>query len=130
MNPYKPDAELSPKQCAFQELCSGLRFLEFDSGWLPLLEDLHENLVVIDPDYKILQIKEKFGGLRYYAQCTKPCSEQFFALIHDAESQSYKICETCGAKTGRLARSERGWVKTVCDQHRIEQNRTWIDEKE
>lgn len=34
--------------------------------WWPAINRCHEALVAIDPDYRINQIKEKFGGLRYY----------------------------------------------------------------
>lgn len=35
-------------------------------GWYPLLVELDERLAEICPDYVVLQVKEKFGTLRYY----------------------------------------------------------------
>ncbi|MFK5121502.1 hypothetical protein ACI4DM_26485, partial [Klebsiella pneumoniae] len=76
---------------------------------LPMLESLHAKLQELDPDYQILQIKEKFGGLRYYAECTKPeKSEQFFNLIHTVEAASYSICEVCGDSAAAIAKNENG----------------------
>jgi hypothetical protein len=36
------------------------------AGWQPLIDELDRQLRELDPDYMVLQIKEKFGGLRYY----------------------------------------------------------------
>ncbi len=36
-------------------------------GWFPLIARLHTDLLELDPNYVVLQIKEKFAGLRYYA---------------------------------------------------------------
>lgn len=35
-------------------------------AWHPIVEKLNEDLLAIDPNYKVLQVKEKFGDLRYY----------------------------------------------------------------
>ena len=35
-------------------------------GWYGIIIECHKKLKAIDPDYRILQIKEKFGSLRYY----------------------------------------------------------------
>lgn len=62
-------------------------------------------------------MKEKFGGLRYYANpgdVDEETSKRFYDLIHEAEAKSFEICERCG-QPGRLAR--RGgldWYKTLC----------------
>jgi hypothetical protein len=34
--------------------------------WYPIIEQTHERLTKLIPGYNILQIKDKFGGLRYY----------------------------------------------------------------
>ena len=63
----------------------------------------------------IAQIKEKFGGLRYYAD--GDVDEQMDGMIDFAESLSYTICEECGAP-GKLRSG--GWVRTLCDKHEEE----------
>ena len=35
-------------------------------GWMPLVLECHRKLTALDPEYYIVQIKEKFGTLRYY----------------------------------------------------------------
>jgi hypothetical protein len=63
----------------------------------------------------IEQIKEKFGGLRYYAD--GDVDEQMAGMIDFAESLSYTICEECGAP-GKLRSG--GWMRTLCDKHEEE----------
>jgi hypothetical protein len=36
-------------------------------GWRSILENLHDRLVVIDPNYRLDQVNEKMGVLRIYA---------------------------------------------------------------
>lgn len=37
-----------------------------DHSWWPAINYAHETIRKLFPEYQILQIKEKFGGLRYY----------------------------------------------------------------
>ena len=80
-------------------------------GWMPLVIALDSQLSVLNPDYIIEQIKEKFGGLRYYASGIAFTDQN---LIEEAENKSYSICETCG-EVGKLRKG--GWLKTTCDKH-------------
>ena len=60
---------------------------------------------------RIAQIKEKFGGLRFYVR--GPLSEALRAQIQQAQTEtSLGICERCGA-SGKL-RTGR-WLHTACD---------------
>ncbi len=42
------------------------RWISCDRGWYPLLVELDEQLHRVLPNYVLHQVKEKFGGLRYY----------------------------------------------------------------
>lgn len=110
------------------------------SGWDDLVTEVHTILVAWDPDYEVYQIKEKFGGLRYY--CNIPHSSMIHGVIEKAEAESYKTCQHCGAKhvhiglkkdeNGEFIRDEDGrvislgdpnvelrgfgWVATLCDE--------------
>lgn len=42
------------------------RYISVRAGWYPLIIALDEELAAIEPDYGLCQVKEKFGGLRYY----------------------------------------------------------------
>ena len=75
-------------------------------GWAKLIDGLFDS----KPEKTlVIQVKEKFGGLRFYVSET---TEEFFILIDHAEQESYKICEDCGAP-GSL-NTERYWVRTLC----------------
>ena len=61
------------------------------------------------PHPRASQVKEKFGGLRFYMTHG---TDEIFKLVNEAEALSYKTCEECG-KPGE-GRSD-GWVHTLCD---------------
>lgn len=73
-------------------------------GWDELVAEVHDILKMYDPDYEVHQIKEKFGGLRYY--CTIPHNSLIIGVIEKAEAESYKICQNCGAHHTWLRVSE------------------------
>ncbi len=56
------------------------RWISCGSGWYPLIAELDEQLRALLPNYVIHQVKEKFGGLRYYW-----AAEQDIHDPHDAE---------------------------------------------
>ena len=58
-----------------------------------------------------VQVKEKFGGLRFYVQAA---TDKHYNYISFAESMSYRTCEECGAP-GKTYTD--GWHKTLCDIH-------------
>ena len=65
-------------------------------GWMPIVRELDAQLSFIDPDYTIVQVKEKFGGLRYYIDSEKN-SEEMYKLISIAEGRCWRVCESCGS---------------------------------
>jgi len=73
--------------------------------------DLKPEDAIPEEDMQVvaIQVKEKFGGLRFY---TSGASERVDGMISMAESMSYKICETCGSP-GRP--NKDGWIATLCD---------------
>ena len=80
-------------------------------GWSDIIARLVEDLFKLGWDGHVLQVKEKFAGLRFYVgSAEKPVHER----IHEAENESLKTCEECGAP-GTLR--EGGWLKTLCDEH-------------
>jgi len=90
---------------------------ECDDGWLQMIADLIEELIAAEWDKQICQIKEKFGGLRFYINSG---SEEIHDIISKYENLSYETCEVCGEK-GEI-RKDCGWYggswyKTMCDKH-------------
>ena len=89
--------------------------IECAEGWYDLLDKLCtkiEKVLDIDPqakkDFMIAQIKEKFGGLRFYVH---GASEKIHKHIDWAEKESFKICEGCG-KPGK--HYSNYWYRTFC----------------
>jgi hypothetical protein len=58
-----------------------------------------------------VQVKEKFGGLRFYVQAA---TDKHYNYISFAESMSYVTCEKCGSPGKRYT---DGWHTTLCDIH-------------
>jgi hypothetical protein len=79
-------------------------------GWWPIIAGLDQDLRALYPEYRVVQVKEKFGGLRYY---TEGVGEAGKRLIRLAEQIAEMTCEECG-QPGK-PRSRRGWMKTLCD---------------
>ena len=64
------------------------------------------------PQVIVTQIKEKFGGLRFYHDGGDDMIE---GMVHMAESWAAHTCETCG--NHGVGRSVGGWLTTLCDMH-------------
>lgn len=66
------------------------------------------------PQVVAAQVKEKFGGLRFYVDGGDDYTRGVIAM---AEHMAGKTCEECGAP-GEKGGS--GWITTLCATHRIE----------
>lgn len=78
-------------------------------GWLPILDRLATDLIAMGWDRDLHQVKEKFGGLRFYiGASTKEMEDR----IDQAEREASKTCENCGAP-GKT--QGPGWLLTLCD---------------
>lgn len=73
-------------------------------GWAGLVKEGFD--LCLKRGWRINQIKEKFGGLRFYCNDSWPIEQ-----IH-IEDRSFAICEECGAP-GKPRPG--GWTKTLCD---------------
>lgn len=63
------------------------------------------------PKIQAVQVKEKFGTLRFYTNCG---NEYIDGLIAMAEAMSAVTCEECG-KPGKVRGG--GWIYVACDEH-------------
>ena len=113
------------------------------AGWYPILEKLCSNIQhhldwkekqrqwAIDfnskaspeemkpvpevvPQVVVEQIKEKFGGLRFYYQGG---DDQIHGMVRMAEAWAGIACEECG---GIGIQRDSGWIRTLCDKHEAE----------
>lgn len=87
---------------------------EMDPGWIPFVKEAVEKITALgkaeDEEFQILQVKEKFGGLRIYTSFDTPEIEK---IISEAEERARSTCERCG-KGGSL-KAKGWWLKTCCD---------------
>jgi len=97
-------------------------------GWERLVGDLLDEIGCEMAKYpqarlKILQIKEKFGGLRFYFELKKAPDElrdAVRACYERAEKLSWSICEVCGQPGHLRHAADREWFWVRCDQHASE----------
>lgn len=107
-------------------------------GWYPIVEDLcyliqnridgvksrrayllannpHNYEIPEDiPQVVVHQIKEKFGGFRFYYEGG---DDYISGLVAMAEQWCSRSCEQCGSRgTHRTG----GWMRTLCDRHEAE----------
>jgi len=72
---------------------------------------LLEPLDIDSMQVRAVQVKEKFGGLRFYIHSS---DDQVYGMIEMAEMMSYVTCEKCGHH-GKM--HHRGsWLKTLCSK--------------
>lgn len=108
-------------QTTFPLLYGNFSGFECAEGWLKLIWDLSDKLEGIlrtipaeeREDIVVFQVKEKFGGLRFYMSAE---TTQMTKLIQAAEKASYSVCEVCG-EPGE-PRTKRGWTQTTCEEHK------------
>lgn len=92
---------------------------ECGPGWNKLINPIVE--LCTENNVEILQIKEKFGGLRFYVD-EAPLS--IHDVIENASKLSFKTCEVCG-EPGELRGGS--WITVRCD--RCCKGRSMQDEK-
>lgn len=91
------------------------------AGWTMLIDTLCTRLNTIleevpGASLTVDQVKEKFGGLRFY--CTPhgldaPRAKTIDETIMLAEDASEHICQRCGSPDARQNESE--WIQTLCE---------------
>jgi hypothetical protein len=96
-------------------------------GWWPIIESLCANIQShtdwwnknretrpVVEQVVVEQIKEKYGGLRFYYQGG---DDTIAGMVRMAEAWADRSCEECGSPgTSRTG----GWVRTLCDKHEAE----------
>ena len=92
------------------------KYVSCRKGWYKILEDLDSKLSYLDPNYRVVQIKEKFGTLRFYfdSSLDNLVKDIMNDCVAAAQYASSYTCEYCGSRLTAKLR-EGGWVKTLCD---------------
>lgn len=97
---------------------------EVGDGWYHIIDTLCDSIQsYIDynpslnvPQVVAVQVKEKFGSLRFYVNGG---NEFIDGMIHMTERLSATTCEQCG-KPGKSR--GHGWIYTACDEHTREED--------
>jgi len=118
----KPMEEELAELHSQKEMVLPIQFgFECGDGWFTLLDQLMHSIEWhLDPShtwprkerlpFQIVQVKEKFGGLRFYFHGG---DDYIHGMVSFAEALSYKICEHCGS-TNNVTQTE-GWIITLCE---------------
>lgn len=85
-------------------------------GWMPLIDtalgmiraEMKANPKIT---FRVQQIKEKFGGMRFYVQTN---SLEIRAIVEFVEAMADVMCEDCGTVLNVTREAPRGWIKTRC----------------
>ena len=101
------------KDLSMQETCMNWGICT-GNGWYWLIDNLCNCIQgYIDdnnkPQAEAVQVKEKFGGLRFYLN---GADEYIQGMVSLAETMSYSTCESCGVTTDIM--HTKGWIKTLC----------------
>lgn len=85
---------------------------ECGKGWYNLIAELIDKIAELDnlKLVRVQQIKEKFGGLRFYISNG---TDEIYKLIDEYEDKSYKTCEGCGAPS---TKKTSGWICYLCNK--------------
>ena len=86
-------------------------------GWSDLVEQLCADLDAALPPgqgLRVVQVKEKFGGLRFYyhVDAAGDLANALTKIKAEAENRSFKMCEGCGVASA--VRLHGGWYTTLC----------------
>ena len=147
MNPIEVNEEFDPIDKLIQEFPAVFQnmdtevFSSIPSGWYNILYNLCEELTPIlneerskiteDPEqplFYVHQIKEKFGGLRFYFMMNTENTElheNIQKLIDIAEDKSYDTCQITG-KIGTLCKKGSHYM-TLSEEARIAQGFEVVD---
>lgn len=84
---------------------------EVGSGWGNIISRLVMDLYALGWDGRVGQVKEKWGGLRFYVDEE---TDAMIDRITEAEEESFETCEQCGTKEDVTTVGRPVWRKTLC----------------
>lgn len=113
----------------YPKLYGRLKYFECDDGWYSIIESLSQKLEKINENFEsdenyiqAAQVKEKFGGLRFYYSCenVENIDESVLKVVDffiaEAEKQSKITCQFCGDIADFNSTSKTNWITTLCKQ--------------
>ena len=114
---FKPERPITEALMAFGFECG--------DGWFNLIWDLCIDLEKIvneeekefpDEYFEVVQVKEKFGTLRFYVDGG---TDAIYKRINKAETDSGVTCEQCGKRPAK-PKSTHHWIRTLCEECKLE----------
>jgi ribosomal protein L37AE/L43A len=103
-------------------------------GWYGIIKDIVEIIKEEDDRLnlenntnhvtKVSDIKEKWGGLRFY--CAGGASKKAWDAIEKGERDSYHTCEECGSKED-VGEYDDGWISVKCKPCAVDHHAFYID---
>jgi hypothetical protein len=98
------------------------RWIRVERGWYPIIVRCDRDLARLDPNHEVHQVKQKYGGLRYYFSASTEDGEvrkAMHARVGQAAAEAATTCERCGQGGGGAHRpvgGSMGWGMTLCDE--------------
>lgn len=87
-------------------------------GWKGILYELIDKIRILDKKNgvvtQVAQVKEKFGGLRFYP--LYGASDEVWKLITEYENKSYGVCEFTGSRNS-VGMWTYGWMSTMSKKY-------------
>jgi hypothetical protein len=108
MNLQELESKLDPYWAS-----DSIKSIDVEPGWYQLVLDCHKELLAVNPHYTIVQIKQKFGQLRYYINGNDAMTDN---IIYNYENKSVVICERCG-DPGSTSKVFNFYMQTLCENH-------------
>ncbi len=101
---------------------------EYEAGWHNLIieligkiEEIYKKNNVDISEFKIDEIREKYGQLRFDAVSS---ISEVYNIISQYENKADTICDQCGEK-GSLC-EKNGWLETLCEKCAYENGYTKV----
>jgi len=91
------------------EICQSVGF-----GWRPLVCELYDELLELDPLYRLVGMEAKAGVLRVFAQFTPEVASECERLVGAARYRACVTCEVCGRDGHRRERPTS--LRILCDE--------------
>jgi hypothetical protein len=115
---------------AIQSYCNSTRSVknpDYDETLPYAREDRRTHKYLQEPREQVvcIQMKEKFGGLRFYTNGHDDIVE---GMIKLAEKICSETCETCGTREG--LGFTKGWITVKCENCAIEDGKEWMSRDE
>lgn len=88
------------------------------AGWNDLLREMFDKMFDLGWSGELMQVKEKFGGLRVHLASNPDdhlIHDTLWNLVTEYERRSNTICEICGGFPAEI-KNLGVWLKTQCDQ--------------